>query len=294
MGSAGQADYAMANAFMNAFSEYRNGQAALHKRYGKTLSVCWPLWKDGGMRIDAETARMLTKETGMVAMETRRGIQALYHSWVLGKPQILVASGVANRIRAFLYETGHGQDRSHNMKNRNVNQDTERADIVLEVDEETLREKAENYVKQVLSSVIKLPVGQIDAEAPLEDYGIDSIMIMHVTGQLEKVFGSLSKTLFFEYQDIRSLTWYFTDSHREKLLDILKIETDKPSAAENRKTDSEREKEKSLLLQESPNPFLFKKKGRSSQEKRKQRKLQSSVYQGAILRQTTSMNCGKT
>lgn len=47
VGSAGQADYAMANAFMNAFSEYRNGQAALHKRYGKTLSVCWPLWKDG-------------------------------------------------------------------------------------------------------------------------------------------------------------------------------------------------------------------------------------------------------
>ncbi|MCI4171059.1 acyl carrier protein, partial [Bacillus spizizenii] len=77
-----------------------------------------------------------------------------------------------------------------------------------------LREKAENYVKQVLSSVIKLPAGQIEAEAPLEDYGIDSIMIMHVTGQLEKEFGSLSNTLFFEYKDIRSLTRYITHSHR--------------------------------------------------------------------------------
>ncbi|MCY9410519.1 SDR family NAD(P)-dependent oxidoreductase, partial [Bacillus inaquosorum] len=268
VGSAGQADYAMANAFMNAFSEYRNGQAALRKRYGKTLSVCWPLWKDGGMRIDAETARMLTKETGMVAMETGHGIQALYHGWASGKPQLLVASGVANRIRAFLYETGHGQGQSQNMKNTNDNQDTEKADIVFGADEETLREKAENYVKQVLSSVIKLPASQIDAEAPLENYGIDSIMIMHVTGQLEKVFGSLSKTLFFEYQDIRSLTRYFTDSHREKLLDILGIEKDKPSAAENTNTDSEPEKREISVAPRKSGFFPLQEKGQQqSREK---------------------------
>lgn len=237
VGSAGQADYAMANAFMNAFSEYRNGQAELHKRYGKTLSVCWPLWKDGGMQIDAETARMLKRETGMVAMETDRGIQALYHGWTSGKPQVLVASGVTDRIRAFLHETGHGKGQSHDIKKSSLNQEAEKADMIGEIDEEILREKAENYFKQVLSSVIKLPAGQIDAEAPLEDYGIDSIMIMHVTGQLEKVFGSLSKTLFFEYQDIRSLTRYFIDSRREKLLDILGIETGKPSV--ERKSEPE-------------------------------------------------------
>lgn len=111
--------------------------------------------------------------------------------------------------------------------------------MIGEIDEEILREKAENYFKQVLSSVIKPPAGQIDAEAPLEDYGIDSIMIMHVTGQLEKGFGSLSKTLFFEYQDIRSLTRYFIDSRREKLLDILGIETGKPSVA--RKSEPEKQ-----------------------------------------------------
>ncbi|MFT4400843.1 SDR family NAD(P)-dependent oxidoreductase [Bacillus sp. SW14] len=268
VGSAGQADYAMANAFMNAFSEYRNGQAALRKRYGKTFSVCWPLWKDGGMRIDAETARMLTKETGMVAMETGHGIQALYHGWASEKPQVLVASGVANRIRAFLYETGHGQGESQNTKKRNGSQDTGRADIVFGADEETLREKAENYMKQVLSSVIKLPAGQIDAEAPLEDYGIDSIMIMHVTGQLEKVFGSLSKTLFFEYQDILSLTRYFIDSHQEKLLDILEIETDKPSAAENRKTVSEPEKREISVAPRKSGFFPLQEKGqKQSKEK---------------------------
>ncbi len=191
------------------------------------------------MQIDAETARMLKRETGMVAMETDRGIQALYHGWTSGNPQVLVASGVTDRIRAFLHETGHGKGQSHNIKKSSLNQEAEKADIIGEIDEEILREKAENYFKQVLSSVIKLPAGQIDAEAPLEDYGIDSIMIMHVTGQLEKVFGSLSKTLFFEYQDIRSLTRYFIDSRREKLLDILGFETGKPSV--ERKSEPEKQ-----------------------------------------------------
>lgn len=59
---------------------------------------------------------MLKRETGMVAMETDRGIQALYHGWTSGKPQVLVASGVTDRIRAFLHETGHGKGQSHNIK----------------------------------------------------------------------------------------------------------------------------------------------------------------------------------
>lgn len=84
----------------------------------------------------------------------------------------------------------------------------------------------------MLSAVIKLPVNRIDAAAPMEDYGIDSIMIMHLTGQLEKVFGSLSKTLFFEYQNITSLTEYFIESHKEMMLDILGIETEEAPPSE--------------------------------------------------------------
>ncbi|MED1738767.1 SDR family NAD(P)-dependent oxidoreductase [Bacillus swezeyi] len=241
VGSAGQADYAMANAFMNTFSEYRNGQAAQHKRYGKTLSMSWPLWKDGGMHVDAETERMLTRDTGMIAMETDHGIQALYHGWASGKSQLMVASGVLSKIQSFLNQTGNGQ--SPELKYNSEIQHTEQENTMMGVDEETLREKAEDYFKSVLSSVTKLPVSQIDAEAPMEDYGIDSIMIMHVTGQLEKVFGSLSKTLFFEYLNIRSLSQYFAESHREQLLHILGIEQEKPSLKEENRDSEDEERE---------------------------------------------------
>src|SRR6185369_10319862 len=54
---------------------------------------------------------------------------------------------------------------------------------------------------------------KIDSRAPLEKYGIDSILAMKLTNKLEKTFGSLSKTLFFEYQTIAGLAGYFLKAH---------------------------------------------------------------------------------
>ena len=91
----------------------------------------------------------------------------------------------------------------------------------------------------MLSEVTKLPVGKIDAKAPMEDYGIDSIMIMHLTGRLEKSFGSLSKTLFFEYQNIESLAQYFMKAHRDTLREVTGMKTEETPAAKPALSESE-------------------------------------------------------
>lgn len=49
-------------------------------------------------------------------------------------------------------------------------------------------------------------------------------MVMQLTRQLEKTFGALPKTLFFEYQNIRDLTGYFLKNHRAHLIDLLGVE----------------------------------------------------------------------
>ncbi|MCP4266702.1 MAG: SDR family NAD(P)-dependent oxidoreductase, partial [Candidatus Brocadiaceae bacterium] len=53
MGNTGQADYATANAFMDRFAGYRNQLVSLKERKGQTLSINWPLWREGGMGVDA-------------------------------------------------------------------------------------------------------------------------------------------------------------------------------------------------------------------------------------------------
>ncbi|SFS42429.1 polyketide synthase PksN [Marininema halotolerans] len=99
-----------------------------------------------------------------------------------------------------------------------------------EVQEEHLWQKAIEYVKGILSPVIKLPVSRIQAEDPLEKFGIDSLMALQLTDQLEKPFGPLPKTLFFEYQSVRELTGYFMANYREPLMDLLGLQPQAPES----------------------------------------------------------------
>ncbi|WP_315823381.1 acyl carrier protein [Paraflavitalea speifideaquila] len=69
--------------------------------------------------------------------------------------------------------------------------------------------------------MINLSPERINADTALEEYGIDSIMVMKMTTELEKVFGALPKTLFFEYQHISELSTYFLSSHAGRLMTLL-------------------------------------------------------------------------
>ncbi|HML90294.1 MAG TPA: SDR family NAD(P)-dependent oxidoreductase [Methylomusa anaerophila] len=171
------------------------------------------------MNIDKETARMLGEDTGMIPMQTDSGIQAFYQGLASGQAQVLAVEGYPQRLQSTF------------LKRRQLNQETLKAPSPGEVsitaptgDQDWLKEKAENYFKKLLSAIIKLPAHRIEGDTPLEKYGIDSVMVMQLTNQLEKIFGSLPKTLFFEYQNIRELTGYFLESYRNQLTALLGIE----------------------------------------------------------------------
>lgn len=68
MGNPGQADYATANAFMDAYAAYRNSLVAAGQRRGRTLSINWPLWREGGMRVDPGMEKMMEQRTGLVPL----------------------------------------------------------------------------------------------------------------------------------------------------------------------------------------------------------------------------------
>jgi polyketide synthase PksN len=93
--------------------------------------------------------------------------------------------------------------------------------IIAEIGGELLQERAINYFKKLLSSTIKLPVNRIEEDTPMEKYGIDSIMVMQMTNELEMNFGSLPKTLFFEYDNIRQITGYFLEFYQNQLIGLL-------------------------------------------------------------------------
>src|SRR6185437_1658468 len=161
VGNAGQADYATANAFMDRYAAYRNTLVAKGLRRGQTLSINWPLWQEGGMQVDAEAKKYLFDSMGMVPLPTQEGIAAFYQALQTGHSQVMIIKGDVGRIHEKI-----------------ISPRAETLQPVIPVSGpgmpmgamEEVEEQAVNYFKKMLSSVIKLPAGQIRPELPMEEY----------------------------------------------------------------------------------------------------------------------------
>ena len=210
LGNVGQADYASANGFMDQFAAYRNRQVAGKQRHGRTRSINWGLWQAGGMGIDAASQELILQTTGLQPMQTATGLKAFHRILALPYDQVLVAEGDLTQMRQVL------------LAGRPLQPEIAvEPSVAFQIDPDSLVEKTQDYLRKQLSSLLKMPYHRIDPQAALENYGIDSILAMKLTNHLEKSFGSLSKTLFFEYQTIAGLTGYFVKAHRAILLEKL-------------------------------------------------------------------------
>ena len=198
-GNVGQADYATANAFMDFFSAQRNAEVALNRRRGRTLSINWPLWQDGGMEMDAATRDLLRQTTGIQPMLTATAMECFYRGLASSHDRILAAEGELTKIRRLLINKAPAQPQPRPAA----------AVQTAGMKAESLIEETQDYLRAQFSGLLKMPSHRIDPQVALEDYGIDSILAMRLTNRLEETFGPRSKTLFFEYQNIAGLARYF-------------------------------------------------------------------------------------
>ncbi|WP_050486703.1 SDR family NAD(P)-dependent oxidoreductase [Streptomyces sp. CNS654] len=213
-GNVGQADYSAANAFLDAHVRHRAALVARGERSGASVCVDWPLWAEGGMRVDAATAAVMRGQLGMAPMTTVQGLAALYAALHAPHTQLLVVAGDADRIRNTLLgrppapASVPAPVRPAPAPSPRAGDDAVRAALV-------------DHLRSVLSEVIQVPLHRIDPAAPFDRFGIDSVLALSVTNRLESDFGSLSKTLFFEHRTVAELSAYFLDAHADRLATVL-------------------------------------------------------------------------
>src|SRR5262249_30817557 len=102
-GNPGQADYAAANGFMDRFAAHRNLLVARGQRKGRTRAINWPLWRDGGMRVDAAIVERMQRTVGLVPMRTEHGMQAFQRALALPHDQLQVVEGDLPTLRGRLF-----------------------------------------------------------------------------------------------------------------------------------------------------------------------------------------------
>jgi PfaD family protein len=190
-GNLGQADYAAANGFMDAFAHWHNQSAG--RMPTRVVSIDWPLWKDGGMHVDDATLATMRERAGAAPMSAAAGFDAFYRTMANEACQVMVLSGEEKRLRQGLSPA--------NMP-RPV--DAPLAPLAA-VNEQELRDRVLDQVKSLLGETLKLAKERMNEFEPLESYGIDSILVTQLNLKLGRVFPEISQTLLFEVRNLRQL-----------------------------------------------------------------------------------------
>ncbi len=214
LGSPGQSDYSAANAFLDAFAEHRHTLVAAGTRHGRTLCLAWPLWRDGGMKVDEAMARETNSRTGFLPMDTEAGLQAFDTALAATEARAAVMSGHRDRIQAFL-AARETRRPSHDQATRPADDQSGR-----------LASAALEWLRAEIAAGLERPAHRLKNEEKFERYGVDSILAVQLTNRLEGFFGSLPKTLFFEYQSLPELAGFLIESHREKLRQLTGVESE--------------------------------------------------------------------
>ncbi|AJQ95705.1 SDR family NAD(P)-dependent oxidoreductase [Gynuella sunshinyii] len=216
LGNAGQADYAIANAFMDNFARYRSRLVEAGQRSGRTISVNWPLWREGGMHIDQQSELEMARRTGLVALRNETGLQAIWEILNYRDDegevyQWMVLEGELERLRAQMAV----------MPARTAVETVKPALQSAQQTPQTAQAEADVYAAALpklialFADVARMKLVDIDADEELLRYGIDSLMITQLNRALGEVFPGLSKTLFYEYQTLAQLGRYLSDEYRD-------------------------------------------------------------------------------
>ncbi|MBL4763652.1 MAG: SDR family NAD(P)-dependent oxidoreductase, partial [Gammaproteobacteria bacterium] len=89
--------------------------------------------------------------------------------------------------------------------------------VRIEQEQQDDRSSTEDSLIALLTRIVGKHIGmaaeRIAVDDEFEQFGIDSVTMLKMTSELEQEFGSLPKTLFFEYKSIEQLSEYFSEYH---------------------------------------------------------------------------------
>ncbi|MEK9281145.1 amino acid adenylation domain-containing protein [Bradyrhizobium sp. ISRA442] len=209
IGNAGQSGYAFANAWLEGFAGLRAAMVRKGQRSGRTLAVGWGPWRDGGMKIPPRMLDRLREREGLGELQTATGLAALEWALMADRENLLVVGGDAEALGKWVPQRFRSAMPESTAELAKGGAETMR--------NEELYSNAKTAIVDAIAAESKLRPDEINADTRFEQYGIDSVIIMAVTERLERTFGLLPKTLFFEHQTVQSLSEHLAENYPDKL-----------------------------------------------------------------------------
>ncbi|XXY46421.1 amino acid adenylation domain-containing protein [Sorangium sp. So ce269] len=222
-GNAGQTDYAFANACLDQLAEWRRGLEEKGLRRGRTLSIGWPYWEDGGMTLDGASVARLTARTGLMPLSTERAWGILDQLMSSREHHVVVAHGVPDRLATFLAERLPGwMPASGRQAPTPASVATRSGGSVA----------AERYVELIHASLARQTgagAAHIDIDTEFEALGLTSIMAVSMIDDIDEELGvKLYVNELRVYNTARKLS-----QHLQREVEQLNVGPEPPAAADD-------------------------------------------------------------
>jgi acyl transferase domain-containing protein/acyl-CoA synthetase (AMP-forming)/AMP-acid ligase II/NAD(P)-dependent dehydrogenase (short-subunit alcohol dehydrogenase family)/acyl carrier protein len=240
IGSAGQANYCAANAFLDTLAHGRRNLGL------PAISINWSAWEHTGLAANTQITAALNQQ-GIGSMKPTEGIEVLEQlllaapaqvgvipiNWNLWQQNHTVTPYYENLVSVQVISAKSSDDRQHLLV------------AIPEQRESLLREQISQQVANILG--IK-DLSKIDLESGFSELGLDSLGSVELRNKLQSSYElKLSQTVIFDYPNIRQLAKYllsllFNDESLEQDVKIYNDSTSLESLSE--------EQAEALLLEE--------------------------------------------
>ena len=192
LGAVGQLDYAVGNAFLDAFAADRNRRVKAGECSGHTVSINWPLWREGGMSPGAYYEAQMLANHGLVPLPTQEGLSALDAALATDRDQIGVVHGQAAKLRKFLGMTAPPISREAMVASAKGGNDQPPPPGLTKMDP---LEAVLTGMEQIFGSAR----AGLRMDRELTEFGADSVMLTELANHLNSVCGcELQGAAFFE------------------------------------------------------------------------------------------------
>jgi acyl transferase domain-containing protein/acyl carrier protein len=208
LGFAGQANYAAANAFMDALAHYRRSLGL------PALSINWGPWTQVGLAASHEKRGARLASRGIGSLTPEQGLTYLAALLTCPEAQVAVMDFHVHQWCQFYPQAMHLSLLKHIIaeKDKNIlvkNTGVSLREKLLEIAHEKRQAFLEAHIREHIALVLRLESTRIDREVALGSLGFDSLMALELRNRLEISLGLvLSATLVWSYPTIPALATY--------------------------------------------------------------------------------------
>ncbi|MBZ9609083.1 SDR family NAD(P)-dependent oxidoreductase [Clostridium estertheticum] len=225
MGDFGQCDYAIANKFLDSFCSYRNQLALSNERWGRSITINWPLWENGGMHMGDKGEQLYLQTSGMSYLTADSGIKAFEKIMSSEVSQVALISGDRSKIENILkLKKNDAAQLKGSVTNMDNVMDKEKSNeqVVLENEnknqDRSKYDKVEYDVKNVIATILKIKMRKLDVEENLGDFGFDSVSLKEFADRLSDLYKiEISPTVFFAKSTIKDLSEFLLEDFSEEV-----------------------------------------------------------------------------